>query len=160
MVDANANMDGRIQEVLVYKYADLINIGMVIFAYAMKELLEYQELADHAQLDLYQIVIKQIVFVKTEIKFLCLLKVPVLTALKIHIQIHQVLNVIVSQVTHFQEINVYQNALANYIQMIREIVSAPVEKFLTQAVVLLLLYALEDLHLMQQVQTVSAITEA
>lgn len=55
---------------------------------------------------------------------------------------------IVSQVTHFQEINVYQNALANYIQMIREIVSAPVEKFLTQAVVLLLLYALEDLHLM------------
>ena len=66
---------------------------------------------------------------------------------------------IVSQDTHFQAINVYQNVLVNYIQMIREIVSAPVEKYLTQAAALLLLYALEDLHLMLQDQTVFVITE-
>lgn len=71
----------------MYRYADLINIGMVILAYAMKELLKYSELADHVQLDRYQIAIKQTVSVRTEIKFLSLIKVPVLTALKIHTQI-------------------------------------------------------------------------
>lgn len=71
----------------MYKFADLINIGTAILAYAMKELLKYSELADPAQLDHSQIVIKQIVFAKIEIKFLSLLKAPVLTALKIHSQI-------------------------------------------------------------------------
>lgn len=66
---------------------------------------------------------------------------------------------IVSQDTHFQAINVYQNVLVNYIQMKGEIVCAPVEKYLTQAAALLLLYALEDLHLMLQDQTVFVITE-
>lgn len=65
----------------------LINIGMVTFAHVMKELLEYLELADHAQLDLYQTVIKQTASVKIEIKFLCSLKVHVWTVLEIHSQI-------------------------------------------------------------------------
>lgn len=79
----------------MFKYVDLINIGMEMLACVMKELPEYLELVDHVHLDHSQILIKQIVSVKIEIKFLFLLKVLVLTALKTHSQILLALNAIV-----------------------------------------------------------------